>query len=127
MESVRTLIVYCSFQIDHGDGVDSVSLTLHLEYCISRLYPDFAKYFSVTVEGRGIDEDGRKDNEKKGNTLVKSKEDTSSQQSSTLGLPIISIHYEVKSCTPVFIVSCHYILYLLHVCMLCTLVIVSVC
>lgn len=29
--------------------MDSISLTLHLQYCVSRLYPDLAQYFSVSL------------------------------------------------------------------------------
>ncbi|XP_069937273.1 gamma-tubulin complex component 5 isoform X3 [Cherax quadricarinatus] len=36
-------------KLESGDGVDSISLTLHLQYCIARLYPDLAQFFSVSV------------------------------------------------------------------------------
>nr|XP_045606882.1 gamma-tubulin complex component 5-like [Procambarus clarkii] len=36
-------------KLESGDGVDGISLTLHLQYCIARLYPEFAQYFSVSL------------------------------------------------------------------------------
>ena len=32
-----------------GEGVDSISLTLFLQYCVARLHPDLAQFFSVSV------------------------------------------------------------------------------
>lgn len=32
-----------------GEGIDSISLTLLLQYCVARLYPDLAQFFSVSL------------------------------------------------------------------------------
>ncbi|XP_045119977.1 gamma-tubulin complex component 5-like [Portunus trituberculatus] len=32
-----------------GEEIDSISLTLFLQYCVARLYPDLAQFFSVSV------------------------------------------------------------------------------
>lgn len=38
--------------------MDSISLTLHLQYCVSRLYPDLAQYFSVSLPLGSTEEQG---------------------------------------------------------------------
>ncbi|KAG7171532.1 Gamma-tubulin complex component 5-like [Homarus americanus] len=35
--------------LESGESVDGISLTLHLQYCIARLYPDLAQFFSVSL------------------------------------------------------------------------------
>ncbi|XP_071532789.1 gamma-tubulin complex component 5 [Panulirus ornatus] len=40
-------------KMESGEDLDSISLTLHLQYCIGRLYPDLAKFFSVTLPPQG--------------------------------------------------------------------------
>lgn len=37
--------------------MDSISLTLHLQYCVSRLYPDLAQHFSVSLPLGGAEEE----------------------------------------------------------------------
>lgn len=37
--------------------MDSISLTLHLQYCVSRLYPDLAQHFSVSLPLGGTEEE----------------------------------------------------------------------
>ncbi|XP_064087424.1 gamma-tubulin complex component 5-like [Macrobrachium nipponense] len=80
-------------KLDYGEEVDSVSLTLHLEYCISRMYPDLSKLFSVSVESR-ISDDKDKEEKSAAEVMANSGGDSSSQQLSALGLPNISIHYQ---------------------------------
>ncbi|XP_042217132.1 gamma-tubulin complex component 5-like isoform X2 [Homarus americanus] len=36
-------------KLESGESVDGISLTLHLQYCIARLYPDLAQFFSVSL------------------------------------------------------------------------------
>ncbi|KAK3856096.1 hypothetical protein Pcinc_037542 [Petrolisthes cinctipes] len=36
-------------KVDEGENIDALSLTFHLQYCVSRLYPKFAQYFYVTI------------------------------------------------------------------------------
>ncbi|XP_076034078.1 gamma-tubulin complex component 5 isoform X2 [Oratosquilla oratoria] len=46
-------------KIESGDIIDSLGLTLHLQDCISRRFPDFAQSFSVFVKQQdvGVEED----------------------------------------------------------------------
>ncbi|XP_066974423.1 gamma-tubulin complex component 5-like isoform X1 [Macrobrachium rosenbergii] len=80
-------------KLDYGEEVDSVSLTLHLEYCISRMYPDLSKLFTVSVESR-ISDNEDKEEKPAAEVETNSGGDSSSKQLSALGLPNISIHYQ---------------------------------
>lgn len=44
-------------KLETGELVDSISLTLHLQYCVSRLYPDLAQHFSVSLPLGGTEEE----------------------------------------------------------------------
>ncbi|XP_068217820.1 gamma-tubulin complex component 5-like [Palaemon carinicauda] len=82
-------------KLDDGDEMDSISLSLHLECCISSVYPELSKLFFVTVESRLSDDEVKKDQEAGVEAASNLTRDASSKLLSSLGLPNISIHYQV--------------------------------
>ena len=104
--------------------MDSISLTLHLQYCVARLYPHLAQYFSVSLlMQRGIEEEEERivsdtnehDYERNDRVLVideqermkkgtqrtqhskKRPQNISSSVSLTrAGIPELKIHYQVR-------------------------------
>lgn len=102
-------------QIDIGESIDGISLTLHLQDCVARLVPDLAQLFSVSVSSApgflNSAEENKTDNpsvpadrmQSKDSNEIKEEEqdknklasDSTTMPLSKAGLPDISINYEV--------------------------------
>lgn len=106
-------------QIDVGESIDGISLTLHLQDCVARLVPDLAQLFSVSISSASgftsSAEENKTDNQsvavdstlsKDCNQAREEEQDKSSLQTklasdsatmplSKAGLPDISINYQV--------------------------------
>lgn len=102
-------------QIDIGESIDGISLTLHLQDCVTRLVPDLAPLFSVSVSSASgflnSAEENKTDNQSvpadsmlgKDSNPTKEEEqdkkklgsDSTTMPLSKAGLPDISINYQV--------------------------------
>lgn len=102
-------------QIDIGESIDGISLTLHLQDCVTRLVPDLAPLFSVSVssasgflnsaeenktDNQSVPADsmlGKDSNQTKEEEQDKNKlgSDSTTMPLSKAGLPDISINYQV--------------------------------
>ncbi|XP_063606655.1 gamma-tubulin complex component 5-like [Penaeus indicus] len=101
-------------KIDIGESIDGISLTLHLQDCVTRLVPDLAQLFSVSVSSASVlnsAEENKTDNQSvpadsilsKDSNQVKEEEqdknklasDSTTMPLSKAGLPDISINYQV--------------------------------
>ncbi|XP_027211363.2 gamma-tubulin complex component 5 [Penaeus vannamei] len=102
-------------KIDIGESIDGISLTLHLQDCVTRLVPDLAPLFSVSVssasgflnsaeenktDNQSVPADsmlGKDSNQTKEEEQDKNKlgSDSTTMPLSKAGLPDISINYQV--------------------------------
>lgn len=79
-------------KLDAGERMGSNELTLHLQSCLTRLYPDFAHRFSISCdsEEENISEDGGS-----ANIDPAERQRRENLKRLKIGLPDIKIHYEV--------------------------------